>query len=181
MHRLLIKAANIAHCLIFAVGLTACFALTPHARSQSVSVAQSDGAFFTTCPFSKGETVPRVKDFYGTASDPMKLEQPVPSLSSYVYHFQQYGVWIFFDDRLLIRGLRFDEPFAGKIGGVAIGDDQATVRRVRGEPSKQFAFGLNTAWTYNPPADGPSFLRYDFGATSGRVQSIFANSCHVEN
>jgi hypothetical protein len=161
----------------------------------------------------------------GIAVDPTKLDRPTPSSTSYEYHLQQYGVWVFFDDRLLINGLRFDKPFAGKIGGVAIGDDQAAVRRAKGEPSNQFR-GLpdkdaledrqqrrldilnalpdpapkervmaafreiaridalpldwNTAWTYNPAADKQSFFRYDFSATSGKVQSILANSCHAE-
>jgi hypothetical protein len=179
--------------------------------------------FHVQCPLRKGDPVTKVKEFYGIAFAPKKLDKPWPSGTAFLYHFREYGVWVFFDSNLRIQSLRFDAPFGGKIGGIAIGDTKDQVRRVKGEPMRRFdgtldaealatrkrrkldildglpdpapkeqvlrAFkeiaGLDaspipraTAWVFNPGS--PSFVRYDFGSLSGRVQTIFANCGTVE-
>jgi hypothetical protein len=108
------------------------------ALHHSASFAQSDAAFLKACPFVKGDPIAKVKEFYGIASDPEKLSKVTPGMTSYQYHFEQYGVWVFLDDRLLVNSVRFDRPFAGKIGGVAIGDDKDAIRHVKGGPPRQF-------------------------------------------
>jgi hypothetical protein len=191
--------------------------------NQRASFAQSELAFVKTCPFSKGDSVTKVKEFYGIASDPQKTGQTLPGTAFYQYYFPQYGVWVFLDDHLLILSLRFDRPFSGKIGGIAVGDRKEDVRLAKGEPARQFqgfldsdamenrkqrkqdilsalpdptpkkqvldAFAQITridelpsefamAWVYNPGQQ--SFVRYDIGATSNKVQVIIANSCAAE-
>jgi hypothetical protein len=104
----------------------------------SPSSAQSDIALLTTCAFSKGDPIAKVKRFYGLASEPQTLRSVTPGGTAFQYHLEEYGVWVFFDDRLRVGSLRFDPPFRGKIEGVAIGDDADRVRLAKGQPARQF-------------------------------------------
>jgi hypothetical protein len=100
--------------------------------------AQTDDILLTACAFSKGDPASKVKQFYGLASEPRRLEKPIPGGTTFDYHPTQYGVWIFFDNALVVSSVRFDAPFRGKIGGIAIGDDVDRVLSIKGEPARKF-------------------------------------------
>ena len=110
---------------LLALGPPACFAGT-------------DSAFFRGCSFAKGDPVATVKTFYGIHVDPRKLKTPTPGGTSYEYRFSQFGVWVFFDAEMRVNGIRLDPPFAGSAGGIAIGDSENRVRRIKGEPPRRF-------------------------------------------
>ena len=146
----------------------------------------SDIQFLTTCPASKGDTVELVKNFYGLTFDPLKLEHVTPNKTVFQYHFERYGVFLFFDDHQTVTGMRFDKPFQGKINGVAIGDTSDRLRSIKGEPDREFRgapimpltvgpFRYATAWVYNPGTS--DFVRYDIDPADNRVSSIFISSC----
>ena len=97
--------------------------------------AKSDGEMLTTCPFSKGDSVKRVKEVCGIASEPQRLKTVTPGGTAYQYHFERYGLWVFFDESLLIKSLRYDTPFQGKVGGVGLGDTSDRVRSMKGSPA----------------------------------------------
>jgi hypothetical protein len=99
------------------------------------SLAQEDEKFYTECAIAQGDSLDKVKQFYRIPVDPQKSEPPTPY--RYLYHLGQYGVWVFFDEQLRVSNLRFDAPFRGQIGGVAIGDAAARVLSLRGEPTHQ--------------------------------------------
>jgi hypothetical protein len=105
--------------------------------------AQTESEFLTACSFAKGDPVAMVKAFYGIHVDPGKFPAvklglvPYEGPTAYQYHFGQWGVWVFFDKDLHVNTIRFDPPFAGKIGGIALGDTVDRIRRVRGEPAHQ--------------------------------------------
>jgi hypothetical protein len=107
--------------------------------------AQPGAKFLTTCPFSKGDPASKVKQFYELASEPQRLEKPIPDGTAFQYHVEQYGVWVFFDSALLTRTVRFDAPFRGQIRGVSIGDDADRVRSLNGQPMRQFQGFPDTA------------------------------------
>jgi hypothetical protein len=145
--------------------------------------AEKNLEFLTTCPFAKGDTLASVKKFYRIASAPRKWENPTPEGTAFDYHFPQYGVWVFFDDKLLIKGLRFDAPFQGRVDGIGIGDSADHLRSVKGEPALRFP-GLPTslvasedltAWVYDPGSS--RFARYDVNPADHRVQTIFVDTC----
>lgn len=108
------------------------------ALAPSAGFAGTDSAFFRACSFAKGDPVATVQAFYGIHVDPHHLKTPTPNGTSYEYRFSQFGVRVFFDADLRVNGIRLDPPFAGSAGGVAIGDDEDRVRRVKGEPSRRF-------------------------------------------
>jgi len=101
------------------------------------SFAEDDKRFYTECAISQRDSVDKVKQFYGIAVDPSKMPQPSPY--RYQYHLEQYGVWVFFDEGMRVSSLRFDAPFRGRIGGVAIGDTADRLRSLRGEPNRQLS------------------------------------------
>jgi len=107
------------------------------ALAPVVSLAQNDHSPLTSCRLSQGEPVTTVKQLYGIADGPKEMEHTTPGGTSFQYHLEEYGVWVFFDNRMLVNSLRFDAPFRGKIAGVAIGDTSDQVRSVNGEPARQ--------------------------------------------
>ncbi|HWE72955.1 MAG TPA: hypothetical protein VG328_07335 [Stellaceae bacterium] len=110
-------------------GSSNCFA-------DSVSVA--DGTFLRTCSFSKGDSVTAVEAFYGIKVSPKSAPAVTPNSPAYQYHFDQFGVWVFFDSDLQISGIRLDPPFAGKIDGIRVGDTLSQVRQIKGAPTNVF-------------------------------------------
>lgn len=135
------------------------------------------------CPLSKGDSVDKVKEFYKISSDPQKLDKITPAGTVFQYYLPRYGTWVFFDNRLVVSGVRFDAPFYGAIHGVKIGANENDVRSLMGPPANTFqspqivpAIGGPkpvTAWVYEPGT--PAFVRYDM--LDGRVHTIFASSC----
>jgi hypothetical protein len=100
------------------------------------SFAEDDKKFYTECAISQGDSVNKIKQFYRVPVDPQKMAQPTPY--RYQYHLDQYGIWMFFDELMRVSSLRFDAPFRGRIGGIAIGDTADRLRSLRGEPIRQF-------------------------------------------
>jgi hypothetical protein len=150
-------------------------------------LTEAEQELVTDCRISSGDTVEAVKAAYGAPYAPQKLERITPAGTAYQYHFERYGTSVFFDNRLLVRGVRFDEPFRGTVQGVAIGDNSDQVRAAKGPPDRQFqGYGVvgsgggspvfTTAWVYAP--ERPSFIRYDI--LDGKVRSILASSCASE-
>lgn len=64
--------------------------------------------------------------------------RPTPNSPAYQYHFDQFGVWVFFDSDLQASGSRLDAPFAGKIDGIRVGDTLSQVREIKGAPTNVF-------------------------------------------
>ncbi len=89
----------------------------------------------TSCPINVGDSLDKVKAFYKVEDEPK--QETVPQLS-YMYHFKQFGVYIFFDSSKTVKSLRFDPPFMGKFGGIAIGDSKEKLLQQRGRPAKTF-------------------------------------------
>jgi hypothetical protein len=101
------------------------------------SFAEDDKKFYTECAISQGDSVNKVKQFYRAPADPLKMAPPTPY--RYQYHLEQYGIWVFFDELMRVSSLRFDAPFRGRIGGIAIGDTADRLRSLRGEPIRQLS------------------------------------------
>lgn len=101
---------------------------------SGVANADTKLTFLNSCPFQVGDPIEKVKKFYGVNHEPMKMVRITPNGSVARYHFPEYGVWVFFDENTRIKVLRFDRPFTGKIGRIAIGDSMETVRQTWGEP-----------------------------------------------
>jgi hypothetical protein len=142
-----------------------------------------DPELLVNCPLLKGYSVDKVKELYGIASDPLKLEKITPAGTAFQYYLAKYGTWVFFDNQLVVSGVRLDAPFHGTIHGVKIGANENDVRSLMGPPANKFqplqivpAGGRPkpiTAWVYEPGT--PAFVRYDM--LDGRVRTIFASSC----
>jgi len=101
------------------------------------SFAEDDKKFYIECAISQGDSVDKVKQFYRVPVDPQKMTPPTPY--RYQYHLEHYGIWVFFDDLMRVSSLRFDAPFRGRIGRIAIGDTADRLRSLRGEPNRQFS------------------------------------------
>jgi hypothetical protein len=100
--------------------------------------AQSDDKFLTVCPFSKGDPVSKVRQFYALANEPQRLDKVTPGGTAFQYHLAESGVWVFFDNALVVSSVRFDAPFQGKIRGIGVGDDADHIRALKGEPARKF-------------------------------------------
>jgi hypothetical protein len=101
----------------------------------SESFAEDDDKFYTECTISKGDSVDKVRQFYRVPVDPQEMAPQIPY--RYQYHLEQYGIWVFFDELKQVSSLRFDAPFRGRIGGIAIGDTADRLRSLRGEPIRR--------------------------------------------
>ncbi len=77
-----------------------------------------------------GASVAAVKAAYGTPLDPT----PDQSTGARVLNLKTKGVHYFFDDSGKVYSVRVEEPFAGKVAGVAIGDGERQVVEALGAP-----------------------------------------------
>lgn len=158
----------------------------PSTATEAPQLTEREQELVTDCRISGGDSVDAVKAAYGVPYAPRKLERATPDGTAYQYHFERYGIWVFFDDRLLVSSIRLDPPFRGVVQGVAIGESTDHLRAEKGTPVRQFQ-GLPmirkegppvfaTAWAYAPAS--PSFVRYDI--LDGKVHTILAYSCAPE-
>lgn len=90
-----------------------------------------DASFLSKCPFKIGDSLAAVQKFYDVHSQPEPMNAHPTEVagisfpkaeSDYFFHFPKYGVWIFFNGKFAVKGLRFESPFRGKIAGVGVGD-----------------------------------------------------------
>lgn len=161
-------------------------------RAAQQAKANANEKFLVSCPISAGDSIAKVKEFFQISEDPKRLEQPTPGGTYYSYRFPAYGIYIFFDDAKLVKSLRFDPPFAGKIDGVSIGDTREQVLSLKGEPTKRFeglpdkqaienggpAFLRMEAWLYK--ISEQRGLRYHFGSQSKKVVVIISDEGTAE-
>lgn len=102
------------------------------------NVSGADGTFLRSCSFNKGDPVTTVEPFYGIKVGPKSAPAVTPNSPAYQYHFDEFGVWVFFDSDLQVTGIRLDPPFAGKIDGIRVGDTLSQVRQMKGTPTNVF-------------------------------------------
>ena len=116
---------------------------------------------------NRGDGVTRVRELLGINEDPLPYEG---AGGGFKYNFPEFGIWIFFDENLCVRTLRFDSPFPGKIGGISIGDSKKTVRQVKGKPDRKWPVddGIDR-WLY----DRGGYVRYDFDPETDTVKNIY--------
>ncbi|MEW6349350.1 MAG: hypothetical protein AB1646_09835 [Thermodesulfobacteriota bacterium] len=101
------------------------------------SLAWAERNYLTDCPLKKGDSLDVVKKFYGVSREPTAESRPLPTSPHFFYRLPQYGVWVYFDSGKKVLFLRFEQPFAGKIDGVCIGDAKKDVLKLKGEPARQ--------------------------------------------
>ena len=102
------------------------------------SAAVSNEDWKQACHIKKGDTLQLVRAFYRLNYDPSpEPHAPGKSFGS-TYHFNEYGVWVFFDKDQKVQSLRFEKPFRGKIGGVAVGETRDQVVRDKGPCQNEF-------------------------------------------
>lgn len=152
------------------IGLTLIFTL--HACSangiESDNVSASE-PFRVNCPFSIGDSVAVVQEFYNIDDEPEKLW--APKGPAFQYRLKEYGVWIFFDKDFRIEGLRFNKPYKGSVRGMRIGYPISESKRLNGEPD----LSSSDRWTYN---FGPNdYLTADFDANTRLIDVIFSSDC----
>jgi len=100
--------------------------------------------YLKECNFDEGDSLEKVKQFYGIDSEPHfnKEQAKYKKATAYTYYFNQYGVWVFFDANKKVQSLRFNSPFAGTVAGVAIGDASEQIVKHNGNPFKKTDMGL---------------------------------------
>ncbi|MEY4882952.1 MAG: hypothetical protein RIS34_806 [Pseudomonadota bacterium] len=114
------------------------FAALLFASLSSSAQSAVDEKYLAACPFSKGDSITKVKAFYMAEREPSRMNTAVPGQVSYQYHFPEYGVWVFLDASLQVSTLRFESSFKGPIGGVSVGTLKDDVKRIKGEPVRTF-------------------------------------------
>jgi hypothetical protein len=116
---------------------------------------------------NRGDGVAKVRELLSIPGDPPPYDG---AGGGFKYQFPESGIWIFFDENLCVRTLRFDSPFPGKIGGIRIGDLKKTVRQVRGKPDRKWPVddGIDR-WLY----DRGGYVRYDFDPETDAVKTIY--------
>jgi len=124
--------------------------------------------FDDACPIRLGDTWQHVSDVMNVANSPEPfLVDGRPK--GFHCQFETHGLWIFLDDKLHVRSIRFDAPFRGHVDGIAIGETAANVLHIKGRPDRKWpiADGIRR-WLY----DRDAFMRIDFNETN-LVETIF--------
>ena len=124
--------------------------------------------FDDACPIRLGDTWQHVSRFTNVSGPPEPFSDNGRP-KGFRWRFEEQGLWIFLDDALRVRSMRFDPPFRGRVDGVAIGDPALNVLRVKGRPSRKWpvADGVRR-WLY----DRGAFMRVDFDEAD-LVETIF--------
>lgn len=123
------------------------------------------------CPINIGDSWAQVQAALNISALPdpyFDLDEPSEQ-KGWEFHLPSSGIYIFLDDSLHIRTLRFDAPFLGSIDGVRIGDSSQSVRQIKGECDRHWPVhdGVKI-WLYDKP-----FIRFDFDADTDTVMTIF--------
>ena len=112
---------------------------------------------------NRGDGVTRVRELLGINEDPLPYEG---AGGGFKYNLPEFGIWIFFDENLCVRTLRFDSPFPGNIGGIITGDSKKTVCQARGKPERKWPVNDDIdRWLY----DRGGYVRYDFDPDTNKV------------
>jgi hypothetical protein len=82
-----------------------------------------------------GDTSDKVKEVYQTDLEPEPSESVV-NRGTTALRLKTKGVWFFFTREGKIYTIRLDAPFAGKVGGIKIGDTVTQMIKVLGRPAK---------------------------------------------
>lgn len=102
--------------------------------------AQNNGAnFLEQCPFTKGDSIQTVKQYYQILEEPKSVSFGAGAgATQFQYHFPQYGVWLFLDSNQQINSIRLEAPFKGGVGGVSIGSSLADLISIKGNVARPF-------------------------------------------
>jgi|SRR5450830_84492 len=124
--------------------------------------------------FKIGDDVATVKTALHTKLDPEKVDNGLPApfnTGQSVLHLRTKGIWVFFNKKDTVTSIKFDEPYAGTIAGVKLGDSEKNVRAVLGKPVKApWAFGTSQAFLY--VLDDTAYVRFDIADADG-VRAIY--------
>jgi hypothetical protein len=123
------------------------------------------------CPIRRGDSADTVMSRLGLDKEPEVYQPSSSSPPGYQHRAESLGIWVFYDASKIVRTIRLDSPFAGKVGGVAIGTPRNQVRAVLGKPSWGFEIENGDAWVYGRPGET---VRYNIGRQSKCVESILA-------
>lgn len=122
------------------------------------------------CPIRLDDSWEQVQAALGTSASPepyFNLDEPTTQ-KGWHFRLSERGIWIFLDDSLRVRTLRFDAPFAGTIDGVRIGDTSKSVRRIKGKVDRKWPIDDGEKrWLYQMP-----FVRFDFDPKTDTVITI---------
>ena len=133
------------------------------------SKKNSGGLTISIPPIKIGDSISKVKEYFDISYDIIK-EGDDATHGMWYYHFEEKGIWYFFDTAYNVRTIRYEAPFKGEVDGIMIGDSSQKVRNLKGEPNRTFWFGFNSAWIYSPDSD--AFVRYDISPETGKVVEI---------
>jgi len=155
--------------------------MVPRIAFAALALSAAQAFAQQACPLHQGDSVDAVKRYFNVDSPPQPMKTVTPGGSAYQYHFADRVVWVFFDENQRLTVLRFERPYSGKIGGIAVGDSREQVRRALGEPHRTIEgpkgpdpSRRTTGWVYKPGA--PDFVRYDIVADDV-VKAIFSGRC----
>ena len=80
----------------------------PPAATVAPPLTEAEQGLLTDCRLSRGDPIEVVKTAYSVPYAPQKLERKTPAGTAYQYHFERYGIWVFFDDRMLVSSVRLE-------------------------------------------------------------------------
>jgi len=137
----------------------------PAAKRKKPAARRKKPAQHPSLSIPERATLAEVQAALGVKGPPaVEVEHGVQQI---FYHLPELGFWVFFDGEMRVQSLRYDGPFPHAVEGVRIGDGEARVLKVLGEPHRRVMFAHN--WGYYLPR----FMRVDFDAPGGRVETIF--------
>ena len=153
-------------------GWNACTGLgSPDASQILASLTTSRGGVDVpsqTLPVAFGDTMDKVRAVYGVlgeATEDCESTDPCLWLAA-----SSEGLTFFFKpDKKRLNEIRADEPFAGSIEGVSIGDTLDDVVAKLGQPTADTSFGVTKRYYFNV-SDGVLACDFDL---SGKCSTIF--------
>lgn len=141
--------------------------------------SQAGQLSISACDIKPGINIEQFKSEFSVHENPKTMiteatrpegmdDQEIMSMNRKFYHFDNYGVWVFFDMKGKFKNIRFERPFAGTVGGIMIGDSIKKIFEVKGTPDINSSRGI----IYKSAG---SYVNYK--TMRKKVYRVFTNRC----
>ena len=131
------------------------------------------------CDIASGITIEKFKQELSIKYNPKLIyteenrpknftDQMLMRTNKQYYHFEEIGIWVFFDMQGILKTIRIEAPFSAPIDGVHIGDNKELLFELKGKPDSDDENGV----IYR---SGGGYVNYK--TMRGKIYQAFTDRC----